>query len=471
MKKIILFILVSVTIAYNSDAQTNQVFKRDSLQQALQKEKTDTGRVLLLSELAYQLHESKPDTAMILALEALSLSRRIGFEKGEAVSLNRVGNVYSNIGNYPKAMEVYLQALRLNEKINNLDGRQRNLGNIGVQYLHQGEYRQALNYQFEAKKLAEQINNKESIAIAFVNIAQIYFELKVFDSAILYAQQSYNIASQINYFRTMGSSQAHLGHIYAETGKNTLALEYFRLSIPDLKTAESDAVLSYAFLGMAKVFEKNKQPDSVLFYAGESMFLAKEKGFTLEVRDAGRFLSMYYRKTGIADSAFFYQDITKAANDSLFNQQKNNQMQSLVFDEKMRQQEIALTELKAQKDRGHNIQYAAITLGVITFLILFFALSHSIVVNEKWVRFFGILALLLVFELINLFIHPYLAYATGDSPFLMLMALVCIAALLIPAHHRLEHWIKNRLVEKNKKIRLAAAKKTIEHLEGKSDDL
>jgi hypothetical protein len=191
----------------------------------------------------------------------------------------------------------------------------------------------------------------------------------------------------------------------------------------------------------------------------------------LEIRDAGRFLSMFYRKIRIPDSAFLYQDITKSANDSLFNQQKNNQMQSLVFDEKMRQQEIALTELKAQKDRGHNIQYAAITLGVITFLILFFALSHSIVVNEKWVRFFGILALLLVFELINLFIHPYLAYATGDSPFLMLMALVCIAALLIPAHHRLEHWIKNRLVEKNKKIRLAAAKKTIEHLEGKSDDL
>jgi hypothetical protein len=47
----------------------------------------------------------------------------------------------------------------------------------------------------------------------------------------------------------------------------------------------------------------------------------------------------------------------------------------------------------------------------------------------------------------------------------MLLILVGIAALLIPAHHRLEHWIKHKMVEKNKRIRLAAAKRTIEKLE------
>ncbi len=465
MKKIILLLLCSMCITC-TNAQTNQAYKRDSLRQSLQKEKTDTGRVLLLAELAYQIHESKPDTAMILALEALSLSRRIGFEKGEAVGLNRVGNVYSSIGNYPKAMEVYLQALRLNEKINNLDGRQRNLGNIGVMYLHQGEYRQALNYQFEAKKLAEQINNRESISIALVNIAQNYFELKAFDSAMFYAQQSYNTASQIKYFRTMGSSHARLGHIHAETGQDNLALEYFRLSIPDLKTAESDAVLSAAFLGMAKVFEKNRQPDSVLFYARESMLLARENGFMLEVRDAGRFLSMYYRKTGNADSAFFYQDITKAANDSLFNQQKTNQMQSLVFDERLRQQEIAAARLKDDEERRHNLQDVIIVICLISFVILFLLLSRSIIVKTKFIEFFGILGLLAVFEFINLFIHPYLAHLTNDSHFLMLMVLIAIGALLIPLHHKLQKWITGIMVEKNKKIRLAAAKKTIANLEG-----
>jgi NADH:ubiquinone oxidoreductase subunit 3 (subunit A) len=82
------------------------------------------------------------------------------------------------------------------------------------------------------------------------------------------------------------------------------------------------------------------------------------------------------------------------------------------------------------------------------------------------ISFFAILGLLIVFEFINLLIHPWLASFTHDSPVLMLLALVILASLLIPLHHRLEHWIKEKMVEKNKAIRLAAAKKTIEQLGG-----
>jgi amino acid transporter len=73
--------------------------------------------------------------------------------------------------------------------------------------------------------------------------------------------------------------------------------------------------------------------------------------------------------------------------------------------------------------------------------------------------------LLLVFEFINLFIHPYLGRITDHSPIWMLLILVCLAALLVPLHHRLENWITHRLAEKNKRIRLNAAKKTIADLE------
>ena len=102
--------------------------------------------------------------------------------------------------------------------------------------------------------------------------------------------------------------------------------------------------------------------------------------------------------------------------------------------------------------------------GIIFFISIFLLLSRSVIVNEKWISFLGILGLLIVFEFINLFFHPYIASLTNHSPVWMLLALVAIAALLIPLHHRLEHWINHIMVEKNKKIRLEAAKKTIEQL-------
>ncbi|MBL7941339.1 MAG: hypothetical protein JNM00_01145 [Flavobacteriales bacterium] len=105
-------------------------------------------------------------------------------------------------------------------------------------------------------------------------------------------------------------------------------------------------------------------------------------------------------------------------------------------------------------------------LGIVSFLILFFLLSRSIIVTEKWISFFGILGLLIVFEFINLLIHPFLERVTHHSPFLMLLALVALASLLIPLHHRLEKWIKVKMTEKNKKIRLENAKRTIAQIEG-----
>jgi NADH:ubiquinone oxidoreductase subunit 3 (subunit A) len=120
--------------------------------------------------------------------------------------------------------------------------------------------------------------------------------------------------------------------------------------------------------------------------------------------------------------------------------------------------------------RKQNIQYALITLGIIIFVTIFLLLSRTIVVNERLISFFAILGLLVVFEFTNLLIHPWLASFTHESPALMLLALVIIASLLIPLHHRLQHWIKEKMIEKNKAIRLAVAKKTIKELEKKTDD-
>jgi hypothetical protein len=47
----------------------------------------------------------------------------------------------------------------------------------------------------------------------------------------------------------------------------------------------------------------------------------------------------------------------------------------------------------------------------------------------------------------------------------MLLALVAVASLLIPLQQRIEKWVKEKMTTKNKAIRLANAKKTIEKLE------
>lgn len=461
MKKIILLLLVTLCINY-SHAQTNN---RDSLKQLLQKEKTDTGRVSILNELSYSYLLSKPETTMSLALEALSLASHTGFVKGQAASLNMIGNAFTILGNYPKAMESYLRALRINEKINT-GGIAGNLGNIGLIYFQEEDYRHALNYLLKAKDLEEKDNKGNLFSLTLATIAQTYEQLKIYDSATFYAQQSYDAAYKLNDPMTIGISLSVLGTIHLDGGQNALALDYFRLSIPNSKKAKADITLSRSFLGIAKVFEKTGQNDSALLYAKQAFSIDEEKKFPRQLVDASSFLSSFYKNKHNADSALYYMEVAKSANDSLFSQQKQSQLQSLFFDEKLRQQEIATAELKAKEERKNNLQYAAIAIGIITFIILFFLLSRTIIVKTKFIEFFSVLGLLAVFEFINLYIHPFLADLTNDSPVLMLLILIAIGAMLVPLHHKLEKWITKVMVEKNKKIRLDAAKETIANIGG-----
>ena len=64
------------------------------------------------------------------------------------------------------------------------------------------------------------------------------------------------------------------------------------------------------------------------------------------------------------------------------------------------------------------------------------------------------MSLLLIFEFINLLIHPFISEITHHSPIAMMIILVCIAAMIIPIHHYLEFRLIDKLLEKNKKIRI-----------------
>ena len=187
--------------------------------------------------------------------------------------------------------------------------------------------------------------------------------------------------------------------------------------------------------------------------------------------DAGgpppRFFDMLHQ----TDSAYYYSRMEAKLNTEIFSQNNVNKIQALAFNEQIRVMEDAAKKLAETEQRRQNIQFALIALGIITFIILFLLLSRSIITNTKLIEFLGVIALLIVFEFLNLLLHPFLERVTHHSPMLMLLALVCIAALLVPLHHRLEKWATAKLVEKNKQIRLAAAKKTIEQLERKPDAL
>jgi len=315
---------------------------------------------------------------------------------------------------------------------------------------------------------ATEDDRPENRANTYFQLAHAYYNLGKIDSSLHYGQLSNELYPKSHAPEMQKFTSTVTADSYAQLGSDKLAEGYYNSSIephtPGKSYADAMAAGHYSFY----LLQRHKIPDAK-YYGIRGLQAAVAAQAKLPLLENVSFLRRIYEAAHQPDSAYYFAKLELAYRDSLFNQDKLYAVQDLAFKEQVREQEVEVKKAEEEVQRKHNLQYALIALALVTFVILFFLLSHSIIANQKLIRFFGIIALLITFEFINLYIHPYLAHTTNESPLLMLLAMVCVAALLVPLHHKLEHWVTHKLVEKNNRIRLAAARKTIEHLEKKVD--
>ena len=371
MKRIIKIFLLLLLSSF-CKAQTNTV---DSLKKLLQIEKQDTGRAMLLYQLGRSYLFSKPDTALLLAQQSLSLSNKIGFVKGEAQSMNLIGNVFTTTGNYLKALQLHLKAFKIAETSQD----QRIIGvvlnSIASDYSYTGDYRRAIDYDLKALVIHKAINYQRNIRISTMNLGDSYEKLNMLDSALTYTSHSYDLAVQQKDNASTGLALGNLGNVYFKMGQPGLAMSKYRLSLPFLLERNDPGSFSETYLGMARVFQKTGSSDSSLYYAKLSLAMAQKIGFTLLAIDASNFLTGYYMTVHNIDSAFVYQNISMTVKDSLFSQEKQNAMQGLSFDETMRQQQVQDAKEEAKTQLKFNILFGG--------LFILFAVAFVLYLNNR----------------------------------------------------------------------------------------
>jgi tetratricopeptide (TPR) repeat protein len=434
----------------------------DSLRNVLITQQEDTFKVFSLADLAFEFIYIKPDSAAIFGEQALQLAKRLNYKRGVIQANTMITGINFVKGNYYRGIQVITENLRMGEEM-----KDQYVINFSLQYLtnlykDMGDYNTALQFSLRAKRI------DDSVGLirweTYRDIGNIYERLDRLDSALKYTQRSYELELSDN-----GGNHPYppfiLGNIHRKSHNYELAMAYYHISLSRaLKNYIYKDVIDN-FNGMSKLFEETKKPDSVIFYSKEALRYHGIVSYTKGAQEAAAALAKTFRLAGNVDSSLKYFELSTTLKDSLYNQEKVMQVQNLAYGEQQHLKEIDEANAKQAEERKHNLQYALIGIGLISFLILFFLLSHSIIVKTGLIKFLGIVGLLLVFEYFNLFIHPYLGRITDHSPIWMLLILVCLAALLVPLHHRLEKWITHRLAEKNKRIRLNAAKKTIADLE------
>ena len=421
--------------------------KADSLSVLLAKEKKDSLKVKYMWQIASYRYSYAPDSAIRIAQQAVFLSQHIKYAEGESRSLGQMANGFLSLGNYPRALEYYLKKLKLEEKNNNAYNLASVTMNIGIVYVYREEYPKALFYLRKADSIITVNKIKDLDANIKLNIGDVFNRQHLRDSAFAYFGTALKVAIQTGDNDLTGAAMTGLGHTYLQDSNYAASQHYYLAALHFLEMANDDDLICETALGISTLHRALNQKDSAIHYALYSYGLAKKGGFLSRQLDAVELLTEIYKDDNDKDSAYSYLQQVRALEDSINSKDRIRESQNITINEQLRQDEMKETARRAKEERAQELQLMLIGI-CIPALFLFTVFLNKIRVPIRIIRFLGVISLLILFEYLTLLLHPMVLNITHHTPLLELLIFVMIAAMLIPAHHHLEHWLIEKLTFK-----------------------
>lgn len=382
----------------------------DSLKTRLSGTLNDSDRVNSLAKLGWEVSYNDLNEGLSYCLQAKSLAEKIGYKSGLSQAFNNMGAIYTDLGDYTKAIESHLKQIEIAKALTSkriLGTGYSNLSRV-FSLLNDNEKsreyeRMALavhlkNYDEEVAKHAAnprvgytQINEiKLSIALLYNNISESFVNAdngNNTDSALAYISKSIKISEELHNEKQMAIDYQTVGRINLYRLKSyDNALLYFNKAKEYYKDDNGyDLSEVYYYIGQTYFLQK-KYPEAISNYTKAILF-ARKVGVKERIKNSYGQLSALYEETGDLKNSLSYYKKYSDIKDSIVNESRAaqfNLVQSRIDNEKKNAEIVILEEKNKAKEsetaRQKTIIYSAIILLLVAALLVYILYLRN---NEK----------------------------------------------------------------------------------------
>jgi signal transduction histidine kinase len=254
-------------------AQTSTLV--DSLLKRLANTK-DTSKVDVLNGLCWELRGSEPEKALEYGQQALELASRLSFKGGLVRAYSRVGVIYTNQGNYPKAKDAMQHALDLSLETKNLAGLASSYMNLGNLNFYQSEYPGAIENYSKAIKIYEQLGDSNGISNCMNNTGNVYFSQGNYTKALEYQLKVLGIYRELKNKENEGMTLDNIGAIYANQGDFTRALQNHLAALKIMETLQNKQELALVYGNIGGIYNDMSKYDEALNYFTKALQLNEQ---------------------------------------------------------------------------------------------------------------------------------------------------------------------------------------------------
>jgi class 3 adenylate cyclase/tetratricopeptide (TPR) repeat protein len=237
----------------------------DSLRHALTTSPADTNRVMTLVDYAWEINETLTKEAEAHLQEALQLSRRLGFARGEAYALSGMGTIEDINGNIDLAEAYHKQSLAIRRTLGNPRDVAASLNNLGVISEWRDDYVSALKYHRESYNIMQDFGDSLRMARAQENIAGVYLELGDYPEA----QTALNQARRIYELQHLDASGVYtkMGHLHLELDRYEEALTWYDSTMRLRERGDNPLGVAQAYIDYGNALDElNASREAIGYY-------------------------------------------------------------------------------------------------------------------------------------------------------------------------------------------------------------
>lgn len=307
---------------------------------------TGRARVDLLNELGMMLYRSKPLLTEAYAMEALVLSERLEYRKGEADSNRLMGishetrskyfesmkyfkfaqdiytelddklgmaTIFSNIGvvfgsqsRFDLAIDQHLKALAIFEEIDERNRIANALNSIGIIFRKRNNLERAEEYYLRAISIREETEDLPGLAMSYNNMGILIMEKGDLEGALDYHNRSLKLKEDLSDRRGISTSYSNIGDILVKQGKYDQALEHYRNSLSIVEELKDEEGIANNCMLIGHIMILLGKHKDALKYLERSLQISIRIGTRIYESDCYRELSNLYRAMCDYEMAFLY---------------------------------------------------------------------------------------------------------------------------------------------------------------------
>lgn len=356
------FVFCSLFSSAQSGIMKSVPNKIDSLTRILEKKPAlDSNKVDLQNQLGFEYWIIDPNQSERYGLQSIELSRILPYKKGEAMANRVVGVSHWVRGSYKLAFRYLFIANSLYNELDDSLGIANTLLNLGMVYQDQTDFKKAEEHYKKAISIFSNLNLPDRVATTQTKWGSMLVMMNKNDEAYDKLIAALKIHEANNFLYGIAEVNNKLGELFIQKKEYNAALSYLLQSVEAGAKRMDHVGTADNFQRIGEIYIEKGDNDQAESYLERGKQMAETFNLKSIQKRIYFSLKLLYQKKGNLKQSMQYFDQYAAVSDSLFNEEKANQIASMQiqheFSQKEKELELAKQDLDlmVEKNKANNL--------------------------------------------------------------------------------------------------------------------